>query len=440
MSAFQYQGVWDASTNTPNLADGSGTTGDTYEIGTTGTQDLGGGSVEYLAGNLLLYNGTVWQQAGSGNVPVPANPTSIVGTSAVNGVASTFMRSDAAPKIDLAISPTWTGNHNFNGTQTNFNGGAAANVLNVFTSNSGAGGPNSAITIQSTGWAAFGVGRMGAATDQKWWDLSVLSSGALAARAISDDGATAVTPLQISRSGTTITGIASNSGSGAWTQTGPLSVTQSGGNGLVITPNVSASPPSIATAGANANINLDVNTKGTGVISLNSATSIVPSGTTQLSVTASDIAAGSGYTPANPQSLATKQYVDTAVGGGTTVASGTYTPTTIVSGCSCSASAFAPFSYTQIGSVVSVTGAFDVIPSTVGVKSFSFTLPVATTFSSVWQATGVSTVTDWNVGTINGPGIVYGNSNGPANNVVAYWNSPDTARQIIRLTFTYTVQ
>jgi hypothetical protein len=42
-----------------------------------------------------------------------ANPTAKVGTAAVNGVATTAMRSDAAPALSLTISPTWTGNHTF---------------------------------------------------------------------------------------------------------------------------------------------------------------------------------------------------------------------------------------------------------------------------------------------------------------------------------------
>ncbi len=43
-----------------------------------------------------------------------ANPTASVGLTAVNGVATTFMRSDAAPPIDQSIAPTWTGIHTFN--------------------------------------------------------------------------------------------------------------------------------------------------------------------------------------------------------------------------------------------------------------------------------------------------------------------------------------
>lgn len=42
-----------------------------------------------------------------------ANPSAQVGLTAVNGVATTFMRSDAAPGLDVTISPTWMGNHTF---------------------------------------------------------------------------------------------------------------------------------------------------------------------------------------------------------------------------------------------------------------------------------------------------------------------------------------
>ncbi len=49
----------------------------------------------------------------SAALPTAANPAGTVGLSAVNGVASTFMRSDAAPALSQSITPTWTGNHVF---------------------------------------------------------------------------------------------------------------------------------------------------------------------------------------------------------------------------------------------------------------------------------------------------------------------------------------
>lgn len=45
--------------------------------------------------------------------PSLANPTASVGLTAVNGSASTAMRSDAAPPLSQAITPTWSGQHTF---------------------------------------------------------------------------------------------------------------------------------------------------------------------------------------------------------------------------------------------------------------------------------------------------------------------------------------
>jgi hypothetical protein len=50
---------------------------------------------------------------GSLAVPLSASPSASVGLAAVNGSASTFMRSDAAPAISQAIVPTWSALHTF---------------------------------------------------------------------------------------------------------------------------------------------------------------------------------------------------------------------------------------------------------------------------------------------------------------------------------------
>lgn len=63
-----------------------------------------------------------WVDAPSGSSVTAANPIASVGLTAVNGSATTFMRSDAAPKLDVSIAPTWTGTHTFNG-YCEFNGG-----------------------------------------------------------------------------------------------------------------------------------------------------------------------------------------------------------------------------------------------------------------------------------------------------------------------------
>ena len=42
-----------------------------------------------------------------------ANPTASVGLTAVNGSATTYLRSDGAPALDVTIAPTWSGVHTF---------------------------------------------------------------------------------------------------------------------------------------------------------------------------------------------------------------------------------------------------------------------------------------------------------------------------------------
>lgn len=56
-------------------------------------------------------------------LPAGANPSATLGLAVVNGVATSFMRSDAAPLLSQAITPTWSGLHIFSvGVQ----GGATA--------------------------------------------------------------------------------------------------------------------------------------------------------------------------------------------------------------------------------------------------------------------------------------------------------------------------
>ena len=57
---------------------------------------------------------------GGGGGGVLDDPTATIGLAAINGVALTGMRSDAAPALSQAIAPTWTGDHAFMGAYTLF--------------------------------------------------------------------------------------------------------------------------------------------------------------------------------------------------------------------------------------------------------------------------------------------------------------------------------
>jgi hypothetical protein len=62
-SVMEYQGTWNASTNSPTLADGTGSTGDVYRVSTGAARNLGSGSITFDVGDFCIYNGTIWQKS-----------------------------------------------------------------------------------------------------------------------------------------------------------------------------------------------------------------------------------------------------------------------------------------------------------------------------------------------------------------------------------------
>jgi hypothetical protein len=109
-------------------------------------------------------------------------------------------------------------------------------------------------------------------------------TGSFQARAVSDSGASATTVLAISGGqGGGITGITSNSGSGAWSHTGAMNVSGqlsanpvqgAGYNWLNIAGAANGSSPSITTGGGNTNVSLSINTKGAGGVTINANTAV----------------------------------------------------------------------------------------------------------------------------------------------------------------------
>jgi len=82
---MEYQGAWDASTNTPVLVDGTGRTGDVYRVSVAGTQNLGSGAQTWAVGDLVIYNGTIWQKLPGTDAVVSVNgATGAVTVNAIN--------------------------------------------------------------------------------------------------------------------------------------------------------------------------------------------------------------------------------------------------------------------------------------------------------------------------------------------------------------------
>jgi hypothetical protein len=106
-----------------------------------------------------------------------ANPTASIGLTAVNGSATTAMRSDGAPALSQAIAPTWTGQHTFstagfptiwngNGSGSNIKIGTASGVtatatpdsIDLGSSYSSTAGANPKLILWSNGGTKLGFG------------------------------------------------------------------------------------------------------------------------------------------------------------------------------------------------------------------------------------------------------------------------------------------
>jgi hypothetical protein len=61
IGALNYQGTWNATTNTPTLASGTGTKGYYYVVSVAGTTNLDG-ITDWQVGDWAVYNGTAWQK------------------------------------------------------------------------------------------------------------------------------------------------------------------------------------------------------------------------------------------------------------------------------------------------------------------------------------------------------------------------------------------
>ena len=80
-----YQGAWDASSNTPTLADGTGDVGDVYRASVAGTQDLGSGNMTFAIGDFVIYNGTIWEHSPGADAVLSVNgATGVVTVNAIN--------------------------------------------------------------------------------------------------------------------------------------------------------------------------------------------------------------------------------------------------------------------------------------------------------------------------------------------------------------------
>ena len=81
VGAVTYKGTWDAATNTPTLASGTGTQGDYYVVNVPGSTNLDG-ITDWAVGDWAIFNGTVWEKVD--NTDAVSSVNGQVGTVVLN--------------------------------------------------------------------------------------------------------------------------------------------------------------------------------------------------------------------------------------------------------------------------------------------------------------------------------------------------------------------
>ena len=114
VGAIQYQGTWDASTNSPALVSSIGTKGQYYKVSTPGTTSIDGNAT-WTAGDLVIFDGVVWEQVQGGTsdvVSVVGNVGVVTATqiaTALSGQAMNIVGSaTTASTVTTAAQPNIT--------------------------------------------------------------------------------------------------------------------------------------------------------------------------------------------------------------------------------------------------------------------------------------------------------------------------------------------
>jgi hypothetical protein len=109
ISASQvYRGTWNADTNTPTLADGTGVQGNYYRTTVGGTSDLGSGNITFAVGDDVSHNGSIWEKIPAVGYTLQTATDSVlggvkigIGISISNGVVSVNTDYDGADAATL---------------------------------------------------------------------------------------------------------------------------------------------------------------------------------------------------------------------------------------------------------------------------------------------------------------------------------------------------
>ena len=164
---MNYQGVWNASTNTPLLTSATGVKGYFYKVSVAGNTTLDGNS-NWTVGDVIAFNGTVWDKMEGGQPDVVSVAgrigaitlafADISGLGNMATQASTGVSITGGTIAASTISGNIAGNAaNVTGVVAAANGGTGAATLTGYVKGNGASIMTAAATIPNTDISGLGT-------------------------------------------------------------------------------------------------------------------------------------------------------------------------------------------------------------------------------------------------------------------------------------------
>jgi hypothetical protein len=238
-----YKGSWDASTNTPTLADGTGTNGWVYRASVAGTQNLGSGSQTWAVGDFVIYNGTIWQHSPAADGVSSVNgSTGAVTVNAINQLTGDVTTSAASGSQSLASSVAKIAGTTVSGTT------GSGNV--VFSASPTLTGTLTAATVTASG-AVTGSNLSGTNTGDQTITLTGNVTGSGTGSFATTIAAAAVTPTKLGTVTDGITTDQAGAGSTIEIKTGGVGTTQIAANAVTSAKVATAVFDSVTISGGN---------------------------------------------------------------------------------------------------------------------------------------------------------------------------------------------
>lgn len=168
---LNYQGAWNASTNTPTLVSSVGTNGYYYVVSVAGSTSLNG-ITDWQIGDWAIFNGTIWQKIDQTNLVTSVNgqtgAVSVGTVTSVSGTAPVVSSGGTTPAISMAAATASVNGYLTSTDWSTFNNKGSGTVTSVSATSpvtsSGGATPNIAMPaattsisgyLTSTDWTTF---------------------------------------------------------------------------------------------------------------------------------------------------------------------------------------------------------------------------------------------------------------------------------------------